>query len=129
LPLNAFIVEDNPAIRRSLDEALAELAGIRSLGHAGRVADAIAWLKDPANDWDLAIVDLLLEEGGSGLEVLRAMSGRDPTRKVLVLTATANQHVREQCLALGSDGVFDKSMQTEALLEWCIALAGDRSPR
>jgi DNA-binding NarL/FixJ family response regulator len=123
LPLNAYLVEDNPAIRDSLAEALAELADIRTVGHAGKAQEAIAWLTDPAHPWDLAVVDLLLEDGGSGLDVLKAVRGRDPARQVIVLTATANQHVRQQCLALGCDSVFDKSMQTEALLDWCVALA------
>ena len=123
MPLNAYIVEDNPAIRDNLAEALAELAGIHSVGHTGRAKEAMAWLADTSHAWDLAIVDLLLEDGGSGLDVLKAVRGRDPARKVIVLTATANQHVRQQCLDLGCDGVFDKSMQTEALLDWCVALA------
>ena len=128
MPLNAFIVEDNPAGRQSLAEALAELAGIDTLGTTGRVNVAIAWLRDPSNRWDLAIVDLLLEDGGNGLDLLKAVRGRHPGRKVVVLTATANRHVREQCLALGCDGVFDKAMQTEALLDWCTALAAGEPP-
>ena len=121
--MNAYIVEDNPALRDSLAEALEELAGIHSCGQTGRAQEAAAWLTDPANAWDLAVVDLVLEDGGSGLDVLKAVRGRDPARKVVVLTATVNQHVREQCLALGCDGVFDKAMHTEALLDWCAALS------
>ena len=52
---------------------------------------------------------------------LRACSGRDPAQKMVVLTATANPAVRRQCEALGSDRVFDKSMETDALIEWCSA--------
>lgn len=123
LPLFAYIVEDNAAIRDSLTEALAELAGIERCGCTGRAAEAAAWLVDPANGWDLAIVDLQLEDGGSGLDVLRALQGRPARGKVVVLTATASPHVREQCLALGCDRVFDKAMETEALLDWCVDLA------
>jgi hypothetical protein len=31
--------------------------------------------------------------------------------------------VRRECEALGSDGVFDKSMETDALIDWCVAQA------
>ena len=121
--LKAFVVEDNIAIREGLSEALAELAGITTAGEASSEKAALAWLADPANEWDLAIVDILLEHGGSGFGVLRALQGRDPARKVVVLTGTANPDVRRECIALGSDGVFDKSIETDALLEYCLQLA------
>jgi two-component system OmpR family response regulator len=124
LAVRAFIVEDNPAIRESLVEALAELADIRTVGQSGTAADAIAWLSDPANSWDVAIVDLLLDASGTGLDVLRAVRGRPAGRKVVVLTATASGLVRDQCLGLGCDEVFDKSMDTDSLLDWCMRLAG-----
>ena len=123
MTLKAFVVEDNPSIRESLTEALWELAGIETAGFAAGEKAAIAWLTDPANEWDLAIVDLILEPGGSGFGVLRACRDRAAGRKMVVLTGTANPDVRRQCEALGSDGVFDKSIETDALLEWCAALA------
>ncbi|MBA2963913.1 MULTISPECIES: response regulator [Ramlibacter] len=124
MAVRAFIVEDNSAIRESLVEALAELAGIRTVGQSGNAAGAIAWLTQSGNDWDVAIVDLLLDETGTGLDVLKALRGREPGRQVVVLTATASGLVRDQCLALGCDEVFDKSMDTEALLDWCMRRAG-----
>jgi DNA-binding NarL/FixJ family response regulator len=125
--LRAFLVEDSPAIRAGLVEALAELAGVHTSGVAATQAEAIAWLADPAHQWDIAIVDLLLEPGGSGLAVLKALQQRSPAQKAVVLTATATSLVRRHCEALGSDEVFDKSMETEALLDYCAALA--RVPR
>jgi DNA-binding NarL/FixJ family response regulator len=118
--LKAFIVEDNLSIRESLAEALAELANVLTCGVASDEKSATAWLTDPANEWDLAIVDLTLEPGGTGFGVLRACRSRRPGQKVVVLTATANPAVRRECEALGSDGVFDKSMETDALIDWCV---------
>ena len=129
MPLKAFIVEDNLAIRESLVEALAELAGVQTCGVAADEKTASAWLTDPANEWDLAIVDLVLNPGGNGFGVLRACRARKPGQKVVVLTATAQPDVRRECEALGSDGVFDKSMETDALIDWCVAQsrASDRN--
>ena len=121
MPLKAFIVEDNLSIRECLVEALAELADVQTCAVASDEKTAKAWLTNPANEWDLAIVDLVLETGGNGFGVLRAVSGRGPGRKVVVLTGTANPDVRRHCEALGSDGVFDKSMETDALIDWCLA--------
>jgi CheY-like chemotaxis protein len=123
LALKAFVVEDNVSIRESLVEALAELAGIETGGVAGNEKAAIAWLTDAANEWDIAIVDLILEPGGSGFGVLNACRQRKPGQKMVVLTGTANPEVRKQCEALGGDGVFDKSIETDALMDYCLALA------
>lgn len=128
MPLKAFVVEDNVSIRESLVEALAELAGIATGGVAGSEKAAIAWLTNPDNEWDVAIVDLILEPGGSGFGVLRALRNRKPGQKMVVLTGTANPQVRDQCLALGSDGVFDKSIETDALMDYCVSLARSAGP-
>ena len=34
--------------------------------------------------------------------------------------------VRRQCERLGCDRVFDKSMEIEALIDWCLALGRER---
>lgn len=120
--LKAFVVEDNAAIRESLVEALAELADVGTAGVASGEKPAIEWLCNPENQWDIAIVDLTLERGGSGFGVLSAIRNRKAGRKVVVLTGTANPDVRRQCEALGSDGVFDKSIETDALIEYCQSL-------
>lgn len=124
MALKAFVVEDNPAIRESLVEALSELGGIETSGWAADEQSAIDWLRDPANPWDIAVVDLVLVPGGgSGFGVLKALRERDPTRKMVVLTGSASPEVRRRCEAMGADGVFDKAMETEAMLDYCVALA------
>jgi DNA-binding NarL/FixJ family response regulator len=123
LTLKAFVVEDKVSIRESLIEALAELAGIETTGVAASEKAAVAWLTDEANAWDIAIVDLILEPGGSGFGVLNALRHRKPSQKMVVLTGTANADVRRHCEKLGCDRVFDKSMETEALMSYCQELA------
>ena len=123
MPLRAFVVEDKVSIRESLIEALAELAKIETVGVAASEKAALAWLNDAANAWDIAIVDLILEPGGNGFGVLKACRDRDPAQKVIVLTATANADVRRHCETLGCDRVFDKSIETDALVSYCQELA------
>jgi DNA-binding NarL/FixJ family response regulator len=124
LTLKAFVVEDQAAIRDSLVDALAEIAGIETAGWATTERAATAWLRDPAHHWDIAIIDLVLElGGGSGFGVLQSLRVRPVTQKMVVLTATADPQVRRHCQDMGADGVFDKAMETEALLDYCAALA------
>lgn len=122
MAFKAFVVEDKAAIRDSLIETLAEMVGIETAGWAANEKAATAWLTDPANHWDIAIVDVVLEPGGSGLGVLNVIKNRAPGRQAVVLTGTANPRVRQQSLDLGADRVFDKSMETEALLDYCAQL-------
>ena len=122
--LKAFLVEDQTPVRESLMEALSELGGIECAGWAATEKAAVAWLRDPAHHWDIAVVDLVLEpNGGSGFGVLQALRQRGSTQKMIVLTGTANPQVRRHCEEMGADGVFDKSMETEAMLDYCVALA------
>lgn len=124
MALKAFLVEDQPAVRDSLLEALSEIAGIAPAGWAATERTAVAWLRDPGHQWDVAIVDLVLEPGGgSGFGVLQALRDRAPTRKMVVLTGSANPQVRRHCEEMGADGVFDKAMETEAMLDYCVKLA------
>lgn len=123
MTLKAFLVEDKPSIRESLSEALWELADMPTAGFAANEKTAVAWLTNEANEWDIAIVDLILEPGGSGFGVLNACRDRKPGRKMVVLTGSASPDVRKKCESLGGDRVFDKSIETEALLDYCKALA------
>lgn len=124
MALKAFVVEDQAPIRESLIEALSELGGIETAGWAANEKAAVAWLRDPSHHWDIAVVDLVLEAGGgSGFGVLQALRERGPIRKMIVLTATANPGVRRRCIEMGADGVFDKAMETEDMLDYCVKLA------
>jgi two-component system, OmpR family, response regulator len=123
LALKAFLVEDQASVRDSLVEALTELTGFEIAGWAADERSALAWLRDPAHHWDVAIVDLVLHGGGSGYAVLQAMRGRPATRQVVVLTGSANPQVRRRCEEMGADGVFDKAMETEAMLDYCAKLS------
>jgi DNA-binding NarL/FixJ family response regulator len=42
--------------------------------------------------------------------------------KVLVLTNYATADIRQRCLRLGADAVFDKSTEIEGFLEVCAAM-------
>ncbi len=124
MALKAFIVEDQPSVKESLVEALSELGSIETAGWAATEKAATRWLRDPANHWDIAIVDLVLEPGGgSGFGVLQSLRERGVTQKMVVLTGSANPQVRRHCEEMGADAVFDKAMETEAMLDYCVALA------
>ena len=116
-----FVVEDDAPVRAALVESLAELAGVTTVGCAGDVQAALAWLTDPANDWDIAIVDLQLGTGGSGWRVLEALAQRQPQQRVVVWTATADALAQARCRTLGVDQVFDRTTGNSQLMDYCMA--------
>ncbi len=119
--LRTFFVEDNPTIRENLIATLAELADVEAVGLAETEADASEWLSINPGAWDLVIVDLFLREG-SGLGIVTSFQQRLSSQKLLVLSNYATADVRERCLELNADAVFDKSNEIDALIDFCIDL-------
>ncbi len=77
-----------------------------------------------SGDCDLVIVDVFLK-AGSGLDVLRCLRDHDASPRRVVLTNYATPEIRNECLSLGAQEVFDKSRDIDALVDFCnrIALA------
>lgn len=116
--ISAFLVEDKPDIRRTLVEAMEEIAPLRFVGHADSETGARQWLGQHEADWDLAIVDLFLAEG-TGFGVLKDCQRRTARQKVIVLTSHSQENILSRCRELGADEVFDKSHDVEKLVSFC----------
>ena len=86
---------------------------------------AIAWLNANPNEWDLAIVDVFLKEG-NGIGIVAAGKSRRADQGLVVLTNYASSGVREQCLKLGADAVFDKSHDIDNLVDFCLQQSAGR---
>ncbi|MBP6764597.1 MAG: response regulator [Rubrivivax sp.] len=121
-PLKTYIVEDSAVIREDLIGTLEELAPVQVVGWAADEASAMRWLREPANEATLVIVDLFLR-AGSGLGVLRASQALQRGLHLVVLSNFATPEMRRQCLALGAERVFDKSVDVDSLLGYCHELA------
>lgn len=119
LALRIYLVEDNAIIRENLAAALAELADTTLCGSADGEKVAVSWLNTNRNEWDLAIVDVFLKEG-NGIGVVAAGKARRADQRLVVLTNYASSGVREQCLKLGADAVFDKSHDIDNLVDFCL---------
>ena len=119
MALRIFLVEDNLLIRENLSSTLTEMVGAAFVGWAEGEREAIDWLCNDSNDWDLVIVDLFLKQG-NGLGVVAACRSRASGKRLVVLTNYATPAVRERCMALGADAVFDKSNDIEKLVEFCF---------
>lgn len=126
MELRVFLVEDLSTMRGLLQDVFATIGGLTVVGTAGTEAEAVLWLEDHPAGWDLALVDLVLEQG-SGLGVVRrARAHASPEAKVVVFSGYLTPAVRAHCLKLGADAAFDKA-QTSDFIAWLAALAGGTS--
>ena len=127
MALITYIVEDNQTILENLIETLEEIAAVKVVGHAATESEAKVWLSLHDGNWQLAVIDMFLQEG-SGLGVLAGCRDRQPYQKVVVLTNYATADIRQRSLALGADAVFDKSNELDEFFAYCIAETAVAAP-
>ena len=124
MPIKAYLVEDQADIRDTLIEGMEQVIPVQFIGQAANEPEALRWLSNNSQVWDVLIVDLFLRKG-SGFGVLDACKVRSPQQKAVVLTSYVDPDVLKQCRALGADAVFDKNDQLEQLVKFCLDHAED----
>jgi DNA-binding NarL/FixJ family response regulator len=108
MEMRVFLVEDLQTMQALLKSLFATLGGIEVVGAAGTEAEANLWLLEHPGAWDMALVDLVLQQG-SGMGVVRRAREAHPPGKVVVFSGYASPAVCAHCLGLGADAVFSKS--------------------
>lgn len=121
--LRVVLVEDMQNMRRLLVEMLVAAGDFRVVHAASTEAEARLWLEEHPRGWDLAIVDLVLEQG-SGLGVIRPARRSSAEATIAVLSSYATPGIEEHCRHLGADAVFDKG-DSAAFDAWLRALGPD----
>ena len=106
-------------LRERLQGILGAITGAQTVGHAGRVNEAIEAIL--AARPDLVVLDIQLEDG-SGFEVMRAVRATLPQTRFYVLTNFANEAYRRKAESLGARGFFDKSNDIDRLREAIVGI-------
>lgn len=120
--LRCFIVEDSPLILRNLTDTLEQVLPLQVVGTAVDEDSATEWIRNHPSGCDLMIIDVFLKTG-IGLNVLVAARRHASQARRVVLTNYATDAIRQRCLALDADRVFDKSSELEDLIAYCSELA------
>ena len=120
-PLKVFIVEDAVPMQIALKDLVCAVADCEIVGVSASEALAIEWAKSHQGGWDLAIVDLTLEQG-DGFNIVRRLK-QDAGGKVVVFSAFITDVIRRHCVTLGADVVFHKTQSPE-LARYVEELAG-----
>ena len=118
--LRVFLVEDIQRMQGLMNDLFSSMGGFRVIAAATTEAEANLWLEDHPGGWDLAIVDLVLDQG-AGMNVIRRCKADPNGGRIAVFSSYATPGVRQHCIDLGADEVFDKS-ETERFIAWCADL-------
>jgi DNA-binding NarL/FixJ family response regulator len=114
MPTHLLIVDDSDLVRSSMRTLLGTVAGIDSIREAATLEEAMESVRrDPPT---LAILDMYLPDG-LGMHIIQPLKQLAPALLIAMLTIHANHSVRKACLVRGADWFFDKSGETDDLLD------------
>jgi DNA-binding NarL/FixJ family response regulator len=116
--IRVFVVEDLGRMRSLFKDLFSQLEGVSVVATAATEAEARLWLSEHPGGWDLAIVDLILEQG-SGMGVISQCRASPRPGKIVVFSSYATPGVRQHCLRLGADAVFDKTDSAD-FVAYCV---------
>jgi DNA-binding NarL/FixJ family response regulator len=114
--LKVFIVEDSVTVQAALREMLEGSLDARIVGIASSEEGALQWAGEHPGAWDVAIVDLMLDQG-AGFNVIRRLKDHARDAQVVVFSGYVTDVIRHHCRLQGADAVFDKR-QSRELLEY-----------
>jgi len=106
-----LIIDDEAHVRRMMRLTL-ETAGYE-VGEAADGSQGLAAFGDGA-PWDIVLLDQKMP-GMDGLEVLRGMKARQPTARVIMVTAFASIELAVDAMKLGATDFMRKPMTPEIL--------------
>ena len=118
--LKVMVVEDSTIVRERLIRLLSTVPNLQIVGEAVGANEAIRKIAEL--DPDFLTLDLRLEQG-TGIDVLRALASAKSRPCVAVLTNYGDQQSRRECLTLGADFFFDKSLELTDLKTLLTRLA------
>jgi len=121
--MNVFLVEDSAQVVRRLEEMLAAIEGVRTVGSAARADEAIREVLTLRPDAVLCDVSLAQ---GTGFDVLRALHEQAPEVEVYMLSNFATEPYRRIAARLGARDFFDKSTELERMRDAVAARAASQ---
>lgn len=108
-----LVCDDHPLVREGLKRALLDTGLASSIGEAGSAAEAMIAVR--RDEWDLALIDINLGGGRSGLEVLKEIKAAHPELPVLMLSMYPEEQFAVRVFRAGANGYLNKNLTTKLL--------------
>jgi len=110
--MRILIADDHPVVRRGLKEILASEHDMDVVGEAKNGDEALELVRNL--DWDVAILDFSMP-GRSGVELIKEIKRRHPSRPILVLSMLPEEAHAAQVFKAGGSGYINKESAGEEL--------------
>lgn len=110
--LRVLIAEDSCNVVEALALMLAAAGATQVVGVVANEAEALAWAESHGTAWDLAIVDLILDQG-AGFNVIRRLKQHNAAGRIVVFSGFTSDVIRNHCRSLGADLVLGKHQNQE----------------
>lgn len=109
------VVDDHPILAEGIRLLIQEE---RDLGVVGSARDAVSAMEAVERLRPrLAIVDISLKRGVSGIELIKMFKEKHPNLLVLVLSMHEERHIVERAFKAGADGYILKDEVSEAIVK------------
>jgi two-component system, NarL family, invasion response regulator UvrY len=110
--MRILIADDHAVVRRGLKEILASEHDMEVVGEAKNGDEALELVRKV--DWDVAVLDFSMP-GRSGVELIKEIKRRHPSRPVLVLSMLPEEAHAAQVFKAGGSGYINKESAGEEL--------------
>lgn len=111
--VKVFLVENSPPVRDRLRALLQGVRDVEMVGEASSVDGALQGIA--ASGADAVVLDLHLDSGGTGFDVLRSLRQSSSPVAAYILSNFTSETYRRAAQRLGARGFFDKSTEFEQL--------------
>ncbi|HQS31245.1 MAG: DNA-binding response regulator [Polaromonas sp. 39-63-203] len=122
-----LIVEDDPQMRDFFAASVLRSDQLTLLASVGTVAEACAWLDDPAHGVEVLLTDLGLPDG-SGLEVIRYARLRHPECEPLVISMFGDEDNVLTSIEAGALGYIHKDAAPDDIAHTIVEMKKGASP-
>ena len=104
--ITVVVVDDHEMMRQGIKNILRRDRGVKILGEAGEVPEALSLITELQPD--IVLLDIRLR-GGSGIDVVKGCKELAPSTKILVVSAYDDHHYVKSMVRLGVRGYLVKS--------------------
>jgi DNA-binding NarL/FixJ family response regulator len=122
-----LVVEDDPHMRDFFAASVTRSSELALAGCVGTLAEARAWLDDPAHAVDVLLVDLGLPDG-SGLDVIRHAVGLHPACESLVISMFGDEDNVLASIEAGALGYIHKDSTPDDIASTILEMKSGASP-
>lgn len=125
MPVRVFHLDDHELVRIGIEAVIGKTPELQFVGWAATAEDALHRI--PIARPDVAILDIHLGEGPSGIEVCREVRSRFPEVHCLMLTAYRDDQSVFASIMAGASGYLLKGVGATSLVEAVRAVAAGHS--